>query len=72
MLQLVPTVATRKIALYTRQQVAGMTPDGTTRRVSLHDPDAPAYRNDGLFCWLVAGFVVSGVVAVQSPSTVSA
>jgi transposase, IS5 family len=33
-------VATRKIALQTRQRVAGITPDGATRRVSLHDPDA--------------------------------
>jgi IS5 family transposase len=33
-------VATRKIALQTRQRVAGMTPDGATRPVSLHDPDA--------------------------------
>ena len=32
--------ATRKIAAQTRQRVAGTTPDGATRRVSLHDPDA--------------------------------
>lgn len=32
--------ATRKIAAQTRQRVAGITPDGATRRVSLHDPDA--------------------------------
>jgi IS5 family transposase len=31
---------TRKIAAQTRQRVAGMVPDGATRRVSLHDPDA--------------------------------
>ena len=33
-------VATRKIAAQTRQRLAGVTPDGSTRRVSLHDPDA--------------------------------
>jgi IS5 family transposase len=32
--------ATRKIAAQTRQRLAGTTPDGSTRRVSLHDPDA--------------------------------
>ena len=32
--------ATRQIVAQTRQRVAGHTPDGTTRRVSLHDPDA--------------------------------
>jgi transposase, IS5 family len=32
--------ATRRIAAQTRQRVAGTTPDGATRRVSLHDPDA--------------------------------
>jgi IS5 family transposase len=32
--------ATRQIAAQTRQRVAGITPDGATRRVSLHDPDA--------------------------------
>jgi transposase, IS5 family len=32
--------ATRTIAAQTRQRVAGTTPDGATRRVSLHDPDA--------------------------------
>jgi transposase, IS5 family len=32
--------ATRKIAAQTRQRLAGITPDGATRRVSLHDPDA--------------------------------
>jgi IS5 family transposase len=31
---------TRKIAAQTRQRVAGITPDGATRRVSLHDRDA--------------------------------
>jgi IS5 family transposase len=31
---------TRKIAAQTRQRVAGITPDGATRRVSLHDSDA--------------------------------
>jgi IS5 family transposase len=32
--------ATRAIARQTRQRLAGQTPDGATRRVSLHDPDA--------------------------------
>ena len=32
--------ATRRIADQTRQRVAGVTPAGATRRVSLHDPDA--------------------------------
>jgi IS5 family transposase len=32
--------ATRVIAAQTRQRLAGITPDGATRRVSLHDPDA--------------------------------
>ena len=32
--------ATRQIAAQTRQRLAGQTPDGATRRVSLHDPDA--------------------------------
>ena len=32
--------ATRRIAVQTRQRVAGLTPDGATRRVSLHDGDA--------------------------------
>ena len=32
--------ATRQIAAQTRQRIAGITPDGATRRVSLHDPDA--------------------------------
>jgi IS5 family transposase len=31
---------TRQIAAQTRQRLAGITPDGATRRVSLHDPDA--------------------------------
>jgi IS5 family transposase len=31
---------TRRIAAQTRQRVAGIVPDGATRRVSLHDPDA--------------------------------
>ena len=33
-------VATRQIAAQTRQRLVGVTPDGATRRVSLHDPDA--------------------------------
>jgi IS5 family transposase len=32
--------ATRQIAAQTRQRLAGLTPDGARRRVSLHDPDA--------------------------------
>jgi transposase, IS5 family len=32
--------ATRQIAAQTRQRLAGQTPDGASRRVSLHDPDA--------------------------------
>jgi IS5 family transposase len=32
--------ATRAIAAQTRQRLAGITPDGATRRVSLHDPAA--------------------------------
>jgi transposase, IS5 family len=32
--------ATRTIVAQTRQRLAGQTPDGATRRVSLHDPDA--------------------------------
>jgi IS5 family transposase len=32
--------ASRTIAAQTRQRLAGITPDGATRRVSLHDPDA--------------------------------
>ena len=33
-------MATRTIAAQTRQRLAGITPDGASRRVSLHDPDA--------------------------------
>lgn len=32
--------ATRRIVEQSRQRLAGTTPDGATRRVSLHDPDA--------------------------------
>ena len=32
--------ATRQIAAQTSQRLSGVTPDGATRRVSLHDPDA--------------------------------
>lgn len=32
--------ATRQIAAQTRQRLAGVTPNGATRRVSLHDPNA--------------------------------
>jgi IS5 family transposase len=40
--------ATRKIALQTRQRLAGMVPDGATRRVSLHDPHARPIRKGRL------------------------
>jgi IS5 family transposase len=40
--------ATRKIALQTRQRLAGKTPDGATRRVSLHDPHARPIRKGRL------------------------
>jgi hypothetical protein len=33
-------VATRRIAVQTRQGLSGAIPDGATRQVSLHDPDA--------------------------------
>ena len=36
--------ATRQIAAQTRQRLAGTMPDGATRRVSLHDPDARPIR----------------------------
>jgi IS5 family transposase len=36
--------ATRRIVDQTRQRLAGTTPDGATRRVSLHDPDARSIR----------------------------
>jgi IS5 family transposase len=32
--------ATPRLAAQTRQRLSGVTPDGSTRRVSLHDPDA--------------------------------
>ena len=40
--------ATRRIAAQTRQRMAGTTPDGATRRVSLHDPDARPIRKGRL------------------------
>jgi IS5 family transposase len=40
--------ATRKIAAQTRQRIGGTTPDGATRRVSLHDPDARPIRKGRL------------------------
>ncbi|VBA30470.1 hypothetical protein LAUMK35_04750 [Mycobacterium pseudokansasii] len=40
--------ATRQIVAQTRQRVAGITPDGATRRVSLHDPDARPIRKGRL------------------------
>jgi IS5 family transposase len=39
--------ATRRIAVQTRQRVAGVTPDGATRRVSLHDGDARPIAKGG-------------------------
>jgi IS5 family transposase len=36
--------ATRQITAQTRQRLAGQTPDGATRRVSLHDRRRPAHR----------------------------
>ena len=40
--------ATHKIAGQTRQRLAGTMPDGATRRVSLHDPDARPIRKGRL------------------------
>ncbi|VBA55746.1 hypothetical protein LAUMK142_05233 [Mycobacterium pseudokansasii] len=40
--------ATRQIVAQIRQRVAGITPDGATRRVSLHDPDARPIRKGRL------------------------
>jgi IS5 family transposase len=40
--------ATRRIALQTRQRLAGQVPDGATRRVSLHDPHARPIRKGRL------------------------
>src|SRR5215204_3645021 len=40
--------ATRRIVEQTRQRLAGTTPDGATRRVSLHDPDARPIRKGRL------------------------
>ena len=40
--------ATRKIALQTRQRLTGKTPEGATRRVSLHDPHARPIRKGRL------------------------
>ena len=40
--------ATRQVAAQTRQRMAGTTPDGATRRVSLHDPDARPIRKGRL------------------------
>jgi len=40
--------ATRQIAAQTRQRLAGTIPDGATRRVSLHDPDARPIRKGRL------------------------
>jgi transposase, IS5 family len=39
---------TRRIVQQTRQRLAGTTPDGATRRVSLHDPDAGPIRKGRL------------------------
>jgi transposase, IS5 family len=40
--------ATREIALQTRQRLTGKTPEGATRRVSLHDPHARPIRKGRL------------------------
>jgi transposase, IS5 family len=40
--------ATRRIAAQTRQRMAGVIPDGATRQVSLHDPDARPIRKGRL------------------------
>jgi IS5 family transposase len=40
--------ATRQIVDQSRQRLAGTTPDGATRRVSLHDPDARPIRKGRL------------------------
>jgi IS5 family transposase len=40
--------ATRRIAEQTRERLAGRMPDGATRRVSLHDPDARPIRKGRL------------------------
>jgi IS5 family transposase len=40
--------ATRRIVEQTRQRLAGTTPDGAIRRVSLHDPDAHPIRKGRL------------------------
>jgi IS5 family transposase len=40
--------ATRRIAAQARQRLAGTTPDGATRRVSLHDPHARPIRKGRL------------------------
>lgn len=40
--------ATRRIIDQSRQRLAGTTPDGATRRVSLHDPDARPIRKGRL------------------------
>jgi IS5 family transposase len=40
--------ATRRIVDQSRQRLAGTTPDGATRRVSLHDPDARPIRKGRL------------------------
>jgi IS5 family transposase len=43
-----PLEATRRIVDQSRQRLAGTTPDGATRRVSLHDPDARPIRKGRL------------------------
>lgn len=40
--------ATRQVVAQTRQRLAGQVPDGATRRVSLHDPDARPIRKGRL------------------------
>ena len=41
--------ATRKIVEQTRERLAGRIPDGATRQVSLHDPDARPIRKGRLW-----------------------
>jgi hypothetical protein len=43
--------ATRKIAAQTRQRLAGTTPQGATRRVSLHDPTPARSPSTPFFSW---------------------
>jgi IS5 family transposase len=58
--------ATRRIVDQSRQGLAGTTPDGATRRVSLHDPDARPIRKGGSVSRSEFGGVRSFVCAVRS------